>query len=83
MSAMVEPFILAVPEADLEDLRARLRATRWPEPATRPGQGVALERLQERCARCAHGYDWRATERSLNAVPQFNHCVVPSLPGYG
>ena len=71
MSAMIEPFILAVPDADLEDLRARLRATRWPEPATHPGQGVALERLQERCARWAHGYDWRATERSLNAVPQF------------
>jgi pimeloyl-ACP methyl ester carboxylesterase len=71
MSAMVEPFSLAVPDADLEDLRARLQATRWPEPATHPRQGVALERLQERCARWAHGYDWRATERSLNAVPQF------------
>jgi epoxide hydrolase len=59
MSAMVEPFTLAVPDADLENLRARLRATRWPEPATHPRQGVALERLQERCARWAHGYDWR------------------------
>jgi epoxide hydrolase len=49
----------------------RLRATRWPEPATDPRQGVALERLQQRCARWGQDYDWRASERRLNAVPQF------------
>src|SRR5947207_1528128 len=43
---------------------------RWPELATDPRQGVALARLQERCARWLDGYDWRATERRLNAVPQ-------------
>ena len=75
MAAMIEPFTLAVPEAELEDLRARLRATRWPEPATDPHQGVTLERLQERCARWAEGYDWRAAERRLNAVPQFTTTI--------
>ena len=53
MAAMIEPFTLAVADAELEDLRARLRATRWPEPATDPGQGVPLERLRQRCARWA------------------------------
>jgi pimeloyl-ACP methyl ester carboxylesterase len=71
MRTVIEPFTLAVPEAELEDLRARLHATRWPEPATDRRQGVALERLQERCRRWAEDYDWRATERRLNAVPQF------------
>jgi epoxide hydrolase len=75
MAAMIEPFTLAVPDADLEDLHARLRATRWPEPATDPRQGVALERLQERCARWATDYDWRATEHRLNAVPQFTTTI--------
>ena len=75
MVAMIEPFTLAVPEAELEDLRARLRATRWPEPATDPGQGVALGQLQQRCARWARDYDWRATERRLNAVPQFTTTI--------
>ena len=68
---MIETFTLEVPEAELEDLRARLRHTRWPEPATDPRQGVALERLKLRCARWAEDYDWRATERRLNAAPQF------------
>jgi hypothetical protein len=47
---MIKPFTLAVPEAELDDLRARLRATRWPEPATDPAQGVALADLQDLCA---------------------------------
>ena len=75
MSAMIEPLTLAVPDAELEDLRARLRATRWPEPPTRPHQGVTLERLQERCARWAEDYDWRAAERRLNAVPHFTTTI--------
>jgi hypothetical protein len=75
IGGMIEPFTLAVPDAELEDLRTRLLATRWPEPATDPRQGVALERLQGRCARWAQDYDWRATERRLNAVPQFTTTI--------
>ena len=36
MSA-VTPFTLAIPDADLDGLRDRLRRTRWPEPATVAG----------------------------------------------
>ena len=78
---MIEPFDLAVPEAELEDLRARLRATRWPEPATDPRQGVALERLQERCVRWVEDYDWRATEQRLNgAAAVHDHDRWPAHP---
>ena len=40
---MVEPFTVRVPRSDLDDLVGRVRATRWPEPATTPGweQGMA------------------------------------------
>src|SRR3954453_19252601 len=76
---MIEPFPLAVPEIEPEDLRARLRATRWPEPETDPRQRVALERLRQRCARWAEDYDWRATERRLNAAPQFT-TTIEGLP---
>jgi pimeloyl-ACP methyl ester carboxylesterase len=67
----VEAFRIAVPEAELEDLRARLRRTRWPEPETDASQGVPLAYLQDLCAYWADGYDWRATEARLNALPQF------------
>ncbi len=46
-----------------------------PSRRANPRQGVALERLQERCAGWAQDYDWRATERRLNCVPQFTATV--------
>ena len=67
----LEPFRLAIPDAELTDLRERLRRTRWPERETAPEQGVPLEDLQALCAHWADGYDWRATEARLNAIPQF------------
>jgi pimeloyl-ACP methyl ester carboxylesterase len=69
----VEPFRIDRPEAELEDLRARLRQTRWPERETVEdwSQGVPLAYLKDLCAYWADGYDWRATEARLNAVPQF------------
>jgi pimeloyl-ACP methyl ester carboxylesterase len=71
----IEPFELAVPDAELDDLRRRLRATRWPDPETDPRQGVALSDLQALCAYWADGYDWRALERRLNAAPQFRTTI--------
>ena len=66
------PFHVEVPEAELIDLRARLERTRWPErePVDDWSQGVPLVYLQELCDHWAHGYDWRATEARLNALPQ-------------
>jgi epoxide hydrolase len=66
-------FRIDVPEAQLEDLRARLRGARWPERETVDdwSQGVPLAYLSELCAYWADEYDWRATEARLNALPQF------------
>jgi pimeloyl-ACP methyl ester carboxylesterase len=75
MPDAIEPFELAVPEADLDDLRDRLRATRWPEAETDPRQGVALAELQALCAYWADGYDWRTLERRLNAAPQYRTTI--------
>ncbi|MBB5866849.1 pimeloyl-ACP methyl ester carboxylesterase [Allocatelliglobosispora scoriae] len=74
------PFRLDVPEAELERLRERLRTTRWPEAETVAdwSQGVPLAFVRELCAYWADGYDWRATEARLNAVPQF-HTRVDGL----
>jgi pimeloyl-ACP methyl ester carboxylesterase len=77
MPADVTPFRLAVPVAKLEDLRARLRATRWPERETvdDDAQGVALADLQALCAYWADGYDWRVVEAELNEAPQFRTTI--------
>jgi pimeloyl-ACP methyl ester carboxylesterase len=66
------PFRIDVPQSTVDDLRDRLRRTRWPEPEPVGdwSQGVPLGRLRELCRHWAAGYDWRATERRLNAIPQ-------------
>jgi pimeloyl-ACP methyl ester carboxylesterase len=68
----VAGFHLSVPEAQLEDLRARLRRARWPEAETVGdwSQGVPLAYMRELCAYWAEGYDWRPTEARLNALGQ-------------
>ena len=71
----VTPLQLAVPEVDLDDLRARLEATRWPEPATYPAQGVGLQELQALCAYWSDGYDWRRAEAQLNRIGQFRTTI--------
>jgi len=71
MHDAIEPFTLAVPEAELEDLRARLRATRWPPAETDASQGVGLAELHALCVYWADEYDWRSTEERLNAAAQF------------
>jgi pimeloyl-ACP methyl ester carboxylesterase len=66
-------FRIEIPEAELTDLRQRLRRTRWPEAETVEdwSQGVPLAYLQDLCGYWAERYDWRATEARLNALPQF------------
>ncbi|MFT3778586.1 MAG: epoxide hydrolase [Ottowia sp.] len=66
-----------VPEEVLADLRARLRATRWPDelPGTDEAWGPGVDRMKRLCARWADGYDWRATEARVNQWPQFRTAI--------
>ena len=70
MRRAAEPFRIAVPEVELDDLRRRLARARWPDRETSAGQGVGLDRLRGLCDRWAQTYDWRVLEGRLNAVEQ-------------
>src|SRR5258708_5063987 len=69
----VHPFYVDVHEAELTELRRRIRATRWPERETvmDESQGVKLGMMQGLARHWATDYDWRKVEATLNAVPQF------------
>jgi pimeloyl-ACP methyl ester carboxylesterase len=77
MDQEIVPFRVDAPEAELTDLRRRLQQTRWPEPELVPdwSQGVPLAYLRDLCGYWADGYDWRATESRLNALPQFQTVI--------
>ncbi|MGW6499167.1 epoxide hydrolase family protein [Nonomuraea angiospora] len=69
----IQPFTIAVPQPDVDDLKARLARTRWPDelPGVGWSRGVPLEFLKELVAYWAEGYDWRVAEARLNEYPQF------------
>ena len=69
----VRPFHVGFSDAELEDLRRRIKATRWPEreTVTDDSQGVRLALMQALAQHWATDYDWRKCETRLNALPQF------------
>src|SRR5919204_2105249 len=71
--ATIRPFRIGFPEAELDELRRRIDATRWPERETvdDDSQGVPLATMQELARYWATDYDWRKVEAKLNALPQF------------
>jgi hypothetical protein len=60
-------------QAEIDDLRRRIAATRWPDRETvnDESQGIQLEKLGLLVAYWGSGYDWRKAEAKLNALPQF------------
>jgi len=77
----VLPFHIEVPEAQLEDLRERLRRTRWPDREAVAdtddpwGQGLPLHVARDLVRHWTEDHDWRATEARLNALPQYRTVV--------
>jgi len=72
MNTDIRPFRLEIPQDRIDDLRARLAATRWPRPVVEDfshGQSVSL--VRELAEYWRDGFDWRAQEARLNALPQF------------
>src|SRR5918997_1899336 len=69
----VRPFHVEVPQEDLDDLRRRIEATRWPskELVEDRSQGVQLATMQELARYWTTDYDWRKCEEKLNALPNF------------
>src|SRR4051794_6922350 len=68
----ITSFQLQVPDAELDDLRDRLRRTRWPERETVDdwSQGIPLAYVQDLCAYWENDYDWRRVEAELNHFEQ-------------
>jgi pimeloyl-ACP methyl ester carboxylesterase len=69
----IRQFKVNIPEAELTDLRRRIKATKWPdrETVTDASQGVQLATTQALARYWASEHDWRKVETKLNSFPQF------------
>jgi pimeloyl-ACP methyl ester carboxylesterase len=71
--AAIRPFRVDFPQAELDDLRRRILATRFPERETVADgtQGVQLATVEKLADYWANDYDWRRCEAQINALPNF------------
>ncbi len=76
-SKSIEPFRIAATDAQLDDLKRRLRETRWPERECVEdwSQGLPLAYAQEVVTYWRDMYDWRAREARLTCFPQFKTTI--------
>lgn len=74
---MPTPFTIAVPDADIVDLKTRLAATRFPRTVDGAGWDYGIEDgfLRRFVAYWANDYDWRIAEARLNDFPQFTEVI--------
>jgi len=73
----IRPFRIEVSQDQLDDLRDRLRRTRWPDDLPEVGwsRGVPLAYLKELAAYWGSIYNWRKHEEELNRYPQFTTTI--------
>lgn len=73
----MQAFHISIPDHDVADLQARLRATRFPQALFDVGwsYGTDAEFLRGFVDYWANTFDWRATEARLNGFPQFTDTI--------
>ena len=78
----IRPFTVSIPQPALDDLRARLARTRWPDEVDGAGwdYGANLAYMRDLVKYWQTGFDWRREERAMNAVPHFR-AQVDGLAG--
>lgn len=72
-NAAIRPFRVDFPQADLDELKQRVRQARLPERelVADASQGVQLEVIDELAKYWLDTHDWRPVESRLNNLPQF------------
>lgn len=73
----MQPFSLNIPQATLDDLRARLANTRWPATPVRTDWqlGTSPAYLRELTDYWLHRFDWRQQETQLNQFAHFRTAI--------
>ena len=82
MTDTILPFRIDIPEAQLDDLRDRLRRTRWPQEIGDNSNwqaGTNLAYMRDLTDYWLNQYDWRGQERAMNALPQFR-TMIDEIP---
>ena len=71
----IRPFTVSFPQEEIDDLRRRIAATRWPEreTVTDASQGVQLATMQKLARYWATDYDWRKVRGEAERLAAVHH----------
>jgi pimeloyl-ACP methyl ester carboxylesterase len=72
-SDMIKKFEVKIEQKILDDLKNRIRLTRWPDEITGSewNHGASLKFMKELTAYWENQFDWRKTEREINSYNNF------------
>ena len=73
--AEIRPFHVEIPQEEIDELRRRIQATRWPETETvaDQSQGVQLATMQELARYWGTDYDFRQVRGEAERPPAVHH----------
>ena len=74
---MIEPFFANIPQSVLDDLKVRLRNTRWPDEIIDSGWefGSNLSYMKELTKYWINEFDWQKIEAEINSYPNFTASI--------
>jgi pimeloyl-ACP methyl ester carboxylesterase len=77
---MIRSFSTHISQSVLDDLKSRIRNTRWPDDIAGSGWefGSSLGYMRELAEYWIHKFDWRKVEDEINAWPNF----IADIEGY-
>lgn len=86
MSNQGQPFTIAVPEEELQELQQRLRLAKFASQLESPENdpwdfGVPVSEVQRLVKYWKDGFDWRKAESRLNELPHFRTEI--EVDGFG
>ena len=70
---MIEKFKVDIPQSELDDLKERIKKTRWPDEINNSEwkYGTNLSYLKELADFWIKEFNWRTIEKNINAYPNF------------
>jgi pimeloyl-ACP methyl ester carboxylesterase len=75
--SLINKYTIHIPQADLDDLKTRLKKVRYTSEITphNDDMGLGVKYIKDLVDYWQNDYDWRSVEKKLNQIPQFQTTI--------